>query len=201
METFKSSKAYIAALRGRGFKVIGMGFFSMVLGKPGCSQVVKVCRDRDDVWPLYAEWAFHNPGPLVPRILSLKWHGEGQDAFFVAVLDRMDETVHDRRFNMTVRQDLRDDAELFCDALARNSTGLSHCLKALDRKGFGEVADLLRRLREVFPYAYFDIHAANWMYDASGALILTDPFSEDKMKVEPKRLKHSRSTAPASLAA
>jgi hypothetical protein len=196
MATFTNPDAYIKALTKRGFRALGQGFYSVVLGKPGCSQVVKVCRNATDVWPLYAEWAFHNPGPFVPRIHSLKWHGNGK--FFVAVLDRMVETLHDRQYSSEVTGKQREKAKAILGALSNRYTGLSYVLTAFDKAGYRAEARFLRHLQTVFPHAYFDIHGNNWMYDASGALILTDPFSEDKMAVVPKRLKRA---APALLAA
>ncbi len=173
---FAGAAAYAAALTRRGFVRLGGGYFSQVYAKPGCAKVVKVCFKADeDVWADYAEWAFHNPGPMVPRVWSLKWHVD----FCVAVLDRMTETVEDAHDNGTSRNhyvarafvkplDARWGAHGRAEPVAR----------ALDKDGYAAEAALLMTLEAVFPKHYFDVHAANWMFDATGKLILTDPFSE-----------------------
>lgn len=89
---------YINRLQGKGFAKLGSGAYSTVMGKPGSNRVIKVSRSLDN-WIEYIEWAAKHgyAGGLAPRVYSWKKHGEGDNAWSVAVVERMKETLHDEK--------------------------------------------------------------------------------------------------------
>lgn len=200
--TFYNPHAYEAALLARGFERIGFGGVgprpdSSVLAKPGSDAVVKVglfC--ADDPWPLYAEWAFHNPGRFAPHVRSLHWHGLGLGRFYVASMDRLQRNpdggpltravlnFYSELQKIAARIDRSDPPTgLIADMLAR----------ALSREALPSVAAFVSDLHARFPKFVFDPHPGNWMRARDARLVLIDPFVRSALGVP-----HTFARLPAS---
>src|SRR5882672_10391646 len=67
--------AYISWLEKKGFKRLGAGAYSTVLGKDGSDKVIKVSRSLDN-WIDYIQWSAANgyAGNFAPRVYSWKRH-------------------------------------------------------------------------------------------------------------------------------
>src|SRR5258705_4232165 len=77
---FKCPFNFIERLEKRGYKVLGRGAYSTVLGKEGSNRVIKVSRSLDD-WIDYIQWGAANgyAGNFVPRVYSWKRHFKNGD--------------------------------------------------------------------------------------------------------------------------
>lgn len=105
---------FINKLEKRGYKVLGRGAYSTVLGKEGSERVIKVSRSLDD-WIDYVQWGAKNgyAGNFVPRVyswkrhsnLTLDWNGYPRD-WSVAIVERMAETVHDNKLDLSLLYNL-----------------------------------------------------------------------------------------------
>ncbi len=94
---------FIDKLEKRGYKVLGRGAYSTILGKEGSSRVIKVSRSLDD-WIDYVQWGAANgyAGNFVPRVYSWKRHERsmksehaewcGTNDWSVAIVERMADT-------------------------------------------------------------------------------------------------------------
>lgn len=173
-DLFKEHDRYVAHLVKRGFELLGGGAYSSVYGKPGCSKVLKVChRGDDDVWPLYAQWAFANPSPFVPVIHSFKRH----KGFYVAVIERMEievaktpDTAGHKRAVMMFRDYVEGGEET-------EEGSICPVLNAVMGLYPG-IRGTLDGLREAFDgKVCWDMHQYNWMLRPNGELVITDPIS------------------------
>lgn len=101
---FKCPFNFIAALEKRGYKPLGRGAYSTVLGKEGSDRVIKVSRSLDN-WIDYIQWGAKNgyAGNFVPRVYSWKRHIRGGEKdWSVAVVERMADTCNDQKHDMSL---------------------------------------------------------------------------------------------------
>lgn len=187
---------YLAHLKRRGFVVVGSGYFSTVLAKPGSARVVKVgSGDVSDGWIAWALYTRAHPAPWVPRIECLRWHGEGVDRFYVATMPRLVATltnVCDRpgEFGLTWRRVAelnelhaaarsalygRAVAEVLEDYRSAAKEGPQPFGAGDDVEGLvAYMADFARVIDDAWGA---DLHKGNAMVDAGGRLYVTDPLS------------------------
>jgi hypothetical protein len=135
---FQSGAAYGAWLKHKGYKHIGSGCYSSVYAYAELStKVIKVSR-RMDPWFEFVYWAYENGHQdFAPIVHSYKYHpgkGEKGEAFYVAVVDRLEAGDGDRKrhylsryiFNMLyyhkssdLHPDLLAACELLCPGLIK----------------------------------------------------------------------------------
>lgn len=167
----KTPRGFIERLQKRGFKVLGEGCYSTVLGKEGHDKVIKVTRNMDN-WIDYVLWGSQNgyAGNFAPKVFSWKkfeaggcegWRRDG--SWSVSVVERMAETLNGKSksakdYNVLgVLQSCRDNilAQVYMEDIAPGS------------------ADFFTKLHNKF-YAS-DICGKNMMVRADGSFCLTDP--------------------------
>lgn len=112
---FKCPFNFIYALEKRGFKRLGAGAYSTVLGKEGSNKVIKVSRSLDN-WIDYIQWGAANgyAGNFAPRVYSWKRHPgseplrdwESNNDWSVAVVERMADTVTEPEQDMYLLMNL-----------------------------------------------------------------------------------------------
>jgi hypothetical protein len=169
---FRDSHRYTQRLQAHGYRALGSGFYSTVLGHKDSDKVIKICRNGgDDAYPMFAEWAYQNPSPYLPRIHSFKRH----NGFYVVVLDKLAKTTGDSHPNegWSLTTDMFESycrgnefkgmRKTFLDAAFNELPGLKPVLDAFVKEFKGE--------------AHFDMHANNWMLSSTGQLVMTDPLS------------------------
>jgi hypothetical protein len=98
---------YQERLVNRGFKMIGSGFYASVLAKPDSDRVIKL-GPSTDAWLSFAVWAAENPSPHLPRVYSIRCY----DTFYVAVIERLECTVHDFCCDRKFSQDYINNHEM-----------------------------------------------------------------------------------------
>jgi hypothetical protein len=188
-DTFETPERYLAKLLKRGFKRLGSGAYSTVIGKPGSDKVVKICRRAEsDGYPMFAAWAHANPSPYLPRIHSFKRHAD----WYVVVLDRMEQTV-----SATSREDgFREATNLLWEYTrnggARREGAIRKAIMEAVFTSLPGIKDVLEALHKEFDgLAHFDMHDENWMLSKSGQLVLIDPLSganSEKSKTKNERV-------------
>src|SRR5258705_9757333 len=116
---FKCPFNFIHRLEKRGYKVLGRGAYSTVLGKEGSERVIKVSRSLDD-WIDYVQCGAANgyAGNFVPRVYSWKRHSRSGPEpvqhdymrnthdWSVAVVERMADTCSDQKHDMSLLYNL-----------------------------------------------------------------------------------------------
>lgn len=169
---FRDSNCYVQRLKARGWKALGSGFYSTVMGKPGSDKVIKICRNGgDDAYPMFAAWAHENPSPFLPRIHAFKRH----QGFYVTVLDRLEKTVGHTHPNEGWSQ-TTDMLQSYCrgnEFKGMRKVMLDAVFAQLP--GLKEVVDAFAK--EFRGQASFDMHDNNWMLSATGQLVMTDPLA------------------------
>jgi len=167
---FEDANGFIKALEKRGFKRLGVGAFSTVLGKEGQSRVIKVIR-RPDGWINYVHWAAQigEAGHFAPKVFSYKKIKGAKATFAVAVVEKLEVTLSNTPgdHNLKVLPDIlhriksNEIARKFTEMLA---PGLSDFLLKLSEKWNTTVGD-------------FDLHGGNLMLRADGTFVVVDPVS------------------------
>lgn len=175
----------------RGWRRIGSGAYSVVLGHDKSDLVIKINRRRD-AWPEYVCWAKESgfAGTFAPNVHALKFYGEGE--WYVAIMDRLDGTVShlmgsnplasalsDLRY--TIRPYLTgdvvsEDCSLDSDELDERIAYVKHqyvCEKFPGLLDFCE--DFSRKFDKV---GHLDDHLGNWMLKGS-QVVLTDPLADE----------------------
>ena len=176
---FDDGFAFIKALEKKGFKTLGSGAFSTVLGKDGSDRVIKVIR-RPDGWIDYIHWASKKgeAGRFAPKVFSYKKIKGKKKDFSVAIVERLEYTLEVTPIDhaLKILPDLiwraNDNpmAASFADVLA---PGLR---KFMDDMG------------EKFEKKNFDLHNGNLMLRKDGSFVVADPVC-DGDKSDYKRLK------------
>lgn len=167
---FDNAEGFIQALEKRGFKRLGSGAFSTVLGKDGHDRVVKVIR-RPDGWINYVHWAAQigEAGHFAPKVFSYKKIKGRKKEFAVAIMERLKYTLEDTPEdhalkvlpNVMWRADKNEMAAKFVDVL---SPGLMGFLKKMSEW-------------KNIPINNFDFHDGNLMLREDGSLVIVDPVS------------------------
>lgn len=177
---------FISRLEGRGFKVLGRGAYSTILGKEGSSRVIKVSRSLDD-WIDYVQWGAANgyAGNFVPRVYSWKRHGrpgeQGMDDYgrtsdwSVAIVERMADTCSDQKHDMSLLY------SLYYPANSGNTMAALY------------MEDLCPGSYKFFNELYknhfsSDIGGKNMMIRKDGSFCVTDPTC-GRIKTEKKRFR------------
>jgi hypothetical protein len=169
---FRDSYRYTRRLEAHGWHPLGSGFYSTVLGKPGCDKVIKICRNGgDDAYPMFAAWCVQNPSPYLPRIHSFKRH----NGFYVVVLDRLAKTTAQAHPNTGWSQttDMIQGYARGHEFNGMRKVFLNSVWNELP--GLKEVVD--RFVEEFRGQASFDMHDGNWMLTEDGKLVMTDPLA------------------------
>jgi len=183
---FKCPFNFIDKLEKRGYKVLGRGAYSTILGKEGSSRVIKVSRSLDD-WIDYVQWGAANgyAGNFVPRVYSWKRHERsmkdkhtewcGTNDWSVAVVERMMDTCSDQKHDMSLLYNLyypassgNTMAALYMDDLC---PGSYQFFSELHKNHFSS-----------------DIGGKNMMVRADGSFCVTDPTC-GHIKTEKKRFR------------
>src|SRR5882724_9540774 len=182
---FKCPFNFIDKLEKRGYKVLGRGAYSTVLGKEGSNKVIKVSRSLDD-WIDYVQWGAANgyAGNFVPRVYSWKRHtrpGEKDDFYgrtadwSVAVVERMADTCSDHKHDMSLLYSLyypansgNTMAAVYMEDLCPGSYKF---FKELDKNHFAS-----------------DIGGKNMMIRADGSFCVTGPV-RGRIKTDKKRFR------------
>lgn len=183
----KNPWSYIDWLEKKGFKRLGAGAYSTVLGKDGSDKVIKVSRSLDN-WIDYIQWAAKEgyAGNLAPKVFSWKKHESDTNNFSVAIVERMQSTTRDDNYKsdasviMSLTYPARKGnimAQLFMEELQANSVKFFNQLHELDFDG--------------------DIGGGNVMVRANGTICVTDP-TAGNIKTTVKRLR-SGDFSPAPL--
>lgn len=167
---FDGAEGFIKALEKRGFKKLGQGAFSTVLGKDGQSRVIKVIR-RPDGWINYVHWAAQigEAGHFAPKVFSYKKIKGRKKEFAVAIMERLKYTLEDTPEdhalkvlpNVMWKADKNEMAQKFVDILA---PGLMGYLKKMSEW-------------KNIPIMNFDFHDGNLMLREDGSLVVVDPVS------------------------
>lgn len=182
---FHSGESFIEALKKRGFKKLGSGGYSTVMGKEGSNKVIKVGRNPDN-WIDYITWANDNgyAGTFAPKVFSYKHfpHSDKtRSPFYVAVVERLDKTLgelensHPRRYA----------ADLFCLARGCANDNLKKCLDTV-APGMAKFMD---DFDEKFSNHYVDLHKGNFMLREMDFTVLTDPLYSMQSEIGFKRLR------------
>jgi len=168
---FKCPFNFIDRLEKRGFKRLGAGAYSTVLGKEGSDKVIKVSRSLDN-WIDYIQWSSANgyAGNFAPRVYSWKRHPgseplrdwEKNNDWSVAVVERMSDTVTEPEQEMYLLMSLyypacrgNTMAKLYMEDLC---PGSYHFFKGLQKNHFAS-----------------DISGKNVMIRKDGTFCVTDP--------------------------
>lgn len=178
-------------LAGRGFRVLGRGSFSVVMGKPNCTRVIKLC-DRGDAWPDYVYWASVNgfAGGLAPKVWSIEigeeqHHRYYNQAAYVAIVERLQPFCANT--DDTKRQAYYNLARLLWDRG-------KYALDPTARAGLDQYCPDWERFVTTFPYHLGgrDFGGSNTMMRADGTFCVSDPLTslEGKRSI-PSRLRSS----------
>lgn len=174
---FDNAEGFIAALEKRGFKVLGRGAFSTVLGKEGSPRVIKVIR-RSDGWINYIHWAAQigEAGHFAPKVFSYKKIKGRKKEFGVAIMERLKYTLEDTPEDHAMkilpavlwRADENEMAAKFVDTLVP------------------ELMSFLKKMSEWknIPIRHFDFHDGNLMLREDGTLVVVDPVSRGEDNIE-----------------
>lgn len=174
---FTHAESFIAALKRRGFRELGMGAYSTVLAKDGQDRVIKVNR-RPDGWIDYVHWAAKKDSPFSPKVFSYKKIKGKKRDFSVSTMERLEYTFASapKDHSLKILPDLiwraKDNpmAASFTDVLV---PGLSSFIK---------------ELHEEFKDERLDLHDGNVMVRKDGSFVLVDPIS-GKQRTDYGRLK------------
>ena len=194
---FESAYAFIHFLGKRGFKYLGSGAFSTVLGKEDSDRVLKVTRTNDN-WIDYIQWAAKKGycGGFAPRVYSYKEiKTKDNKKFFVSVVERMDKTASHIKS--------QEDNVLVSDLLMYHSRGniMAGCF--LEELVPG-IVSFESELRKEFTKSEgdeercrLDYHGGNFMVRKDGSYVFTDPVCGDR-KTTASRLKAKDFTSLAN---
>lgn len=167
---FGTSRKMIEALQKKGFKVLGSGHYSTVLGHPKSpDKVIKLTRHQDN-WIDYVKWAAENgyAGGFGPKVYSWKKFPAG---WSWAVIERMERCVgycngYDDEYSSN------DDYSIIFSLLSAAQNGNTMATVYAEDLCPGAV-DYVKKLRSVMRAS--DIRAANTMVRKDGSLCFTDP--------------------------
>lgn len=174
---FNDGYSFIKALEKRGFKTLGSGAFSTVLGKDGSDRVIKVIRQADN-WIDYIQWAAKKgeAGKFAPKVYSYKQIKGKKKDFSVAIMERLEYTFYkapeDHALKilpeLMYRANDNPMAASFSDILA---PGLRKYLEELNKD-----------------FNSHDFHPGNLMIRKDGSFVISDPVA-GKQTSDYKRLK------------
>ena len=189
---FETAQGMIAALVKKGYKHLGSGHFSTVLGHPKSpDKVIKVTRHQDN-WIDYVKWAAENgyAGTFGPKVYSWKKFPAG---WSWAVVERMSHCVgesyddfgYDSYATPTPTGSKGDDYEIIFTLLNAAGRGNLKAQVYVDDLCPGAF-EYISKLKSVMRAG--DIRAANTMIRKDGSLCFTDPCAGDS-KVASTRFK------------
>jgi len=168
---FDNVEGFIKGLEKRGFKPLGSGAFSTVLGKEGSDRVLKVIR-RPDGWINYVHWAAQigEAGHFAPKVFSYKKIKLRKGEIAVAVMERLaytlENTPEDHALkilpNVLWKADKNEMAAKFTEILA---PGLVGYMKKMSEQWKISIGN-------------FDLHDGNLMVRADGSFVVVDPVSK-----------------------
>lgn len=171
----------VEALEKKGYKVLGSGHYSTVLGHPKSpDKVIKVTRHQDN-WIDYVKWGAENghAGKFAPLVFSWKKFPAG---WSWAVMERMDRCVgaggYTYRWTLSgngmerVDRGPVDDYNVIFDLLHHAASG-NMMAKVYVEDLCPGAFDYVSKLRSTM--AARDIRAANTMIRKDGSLCFTDP--------------------------
>lgn len=179
-KTFDTSSTFVEALGKKGYKYLGSGAYSTVMGKEGSDKVLKILRQPDDDgWLPYVKWASVNgyAGNFAPKVYSYKYiKGRGEN-FALASMERLEDT---KLHGLKVVANLADNSTCNDDQTAK---------KALDVVTPG-LSDFMAHLIKEFPVkeSHIDLHGGNFMARKNGSIVVVDPVATPP-KVNRRRLK------------
>lgn len=170
---FYSAHGFIKALEKRGFKILGEGAFSTVLGKDGQDRVIKVIR-RPDGWINYIHWAAQigEAGHFAPKVFSYKKIKGKRKDFSVAVMERLSYTLEDAP---------QDHEKKLLPGLIWRAADNAMARKFTEVLAPG-LMDFLAKMASQYeiPIRNFDLHPGNLMLRADGTFVIVDPVSRSR---------------------
>lgn len=161
-----SIDAFTRRLQKHGFIKIGSGMYGTVYAKPGSDKVIKV-GDIFDAWPAYIAWAKQNKhlGTFAPNVTAFRIiHPRDNYPFYVAVMDRL--------YRVSGSPPSEHPARPLLDDII--SATLPRVLPP--EHPWASFFDTLNQYRMEQDF-YWDLHYGNFMADATGRLVLIDPFT------------------------
>lgn len=147
-------------------KHVGKGYFSAVFTMPeyfGSDVVVKACVDPGELGFVYLADCMQNPGPHLPTVYHVeRMFGVGGKALgYVAVLKKLRPCTEAEK--VKYYSEMGRDVRHTVTEPAVNSSSFHHqCFNVFSKYS---------------PFAGWDLHADNVMYDEHGNLIITDPIT------------------------
>jgi hypothetical protein len=197
-------------LESQGWERIASGAFSVVYGKDGSDQVIKVSKDMDS-WPEYIQWAREEglDGTFAPKVHALKVITKDcLKPFYIARMDRLEETASERAMDADDEEgeklnDFHKTLEGICyatDSMTHRNRRHHESDLAFVEEVQPGIVENVTKFRERFQDGGgFDLHTGNWMYDKAGNILLTDPLAgSDTSKSEGVRIKSNASVRMAA---
>lgn len=171
---FDSGRHFVHKLKKKGFKVLGSGAYSTVLGKDGSDKCIKVCRRiEQDGWLDFIKWSSDNgyAGTFAPKVTSYKWvnartkEDGKQSGFGLAVMEKLDTTLR--------HLDYTDDHSMIEPLIERAVRGSTLASLLADEIAPG-IGKFVTDFSERFKGRSFDLHGGNIML-RKGKVVLVDP--------------------------
>lgn len=195
---FAGPTGYAAALKRKGFKKIGSGYYSMVFAKEGSNKVIKIgMRPLTDGWVRYVTWASKTgyAGGLAPKVYSYKYikTKKTEEPFYVAVMEKLEKEASQTKGEepMAVMADLAPFA-------MRHDNDNARALADLMVPGMAKFAV---DFKEKFKDDSFDLHGGNFMFRFDGSFVITDPISRVKEEGETATRLRMKDLTPEAKAA
>lgn len=165
---FNDGRRFAKGLEKRGFKVLGGGHFSTVLGKDGYNKVIKVSHKIDN-WIDYIRWAHARGTQFAPKVYSFKRIKGKKADFTVAVIERLEYTLD---------QAPKDHAMKILPGLLSTAHYTGHAMAAK----FSDILapGLLTFVKDIiakFGEDRFDFHNGNMMLRKNGDFVIIDPIA------------------------
>lgn len=166
---FDNAEGFIAALKKRGFKELGSGAFSTVLGKDGSDRVIKVIR-RPDGWINYIHWAAQigEAGHFAPKVFSYKKIKGRKKEFSVAIMERLKYTLEDTPEDHALK--------VLPGVLWKAENPMAQKFMEILSPGLYAFLEKMSKWKEI-PIHNFDFHDGNLMLREDGQLVIVDPVS------------------------
>lgn len=188
----------------RGYRKLGSGAYSTVfVHDSDPDYVIKVSRQMDD-WPEYIRWATENgyAGTIAPKVSALKVYKGEHGQFYVAKVERLASVVAALDYEHPARKTQQAVRNLIDDGMygkGADEDSLEYAVYEAKRNWYSkrvspEYVKFAEGLCETFG-KHFDLHQYNWMVDANGRLVLTDPLTDQGHTTDLNAVR-IKSTAP-----
>lgn len=188
---FKDGRAFAYHLCAKkGYKVLGMGHFSLVVGKDGSDKVIKIGHNPSDRWIEYCKWAAENgfAGNFAPTVYSYKYIKGTERDFAVSVVEKLKDTFYkgiDKEHDYFAYQSLVEYQVSYGNKMAGTLADLV----------YPGSSNFLTQFKEKFP-KNTDMHGGNIMIRGDSSICFSDPVAGHNCTYK-MRLKHKDFTDKA----